>query len=745
MDTTYSFGYWVKRRRKALDITQQTLANCSGCATVTLKKIEADARRPSATLAARLADCLGIAPAERAQFLAMATGERPADALALANRPVTALPDHLPRPVNPFLGRETERNTLLAMLTQPAIRLITVVGPGGMGKTRLSLAAADVLQQQTPRPFADGIVFVDLTAVAAPDAFFPALARALHFPLDTTRREARSPDEQLRDFLAQKEALLLLDNFEQLLPLAAWLDNLLQAAPRLKLLVTSRERLGLTSEHIYPIPAMTYPIGELETAGAAQHDAVRLFVAAAQRVRPTFALTVENETAVTKICRLAGGLPLALELAAGWMDTLSPAAIAAELQSGLEILHSDLQNLAARHQNMRLILAAGWERLPAEQQAAFARLCLFAGGFSREAASAVAGVSLPQLAHFVSKTFVAAEPEQERYTIHELLRQFGLEQLRRSGDEAAAWQAYGDYYLALAETANAHLRRSGQEAWLARLDAETDNLHAALTWALTRPGGDAAAQLAIALGWYWRIRSRPAEAGHWLAQALAAAPPQVELLAGLHYHAGSMAWMRGEMETAVTHNQSSLALWQSLGAAGATGSGYAWHNQGMVADAQQDHERARDLFTQSAGLLAAQGDAWGAAFATGWRGVVGVNMGDLTEAARDLAASAAQFQLLGDDWARGLMLGTLARLQFLNGRLDEARELIETAQSLEPALTHWHSRGDRLQLLAEIAVQQGALDRARGYYAAALQLYTNIGNRRLADHVQAVLTTLPPD
>ncbi|MCA9972149.1 MAG: AAA family ATPase, partial [Anaerolineales bacterium] len=498
---------------------------------MTLKKIEADARRPSATLAARLADCLGIAPAERAQFLAMATGERPADALALANRPVTALPDHLPRPVNPFLGRETERNTLLAMLTQPAIRLITVVGPGGMGKTRLSLAAADVLQQQTPRPFADGIVFVDLTAVAAPDAFFPALARALHFPLDTTRREARSPDEQLRDFLAQKEALLLLDNFEQLLPLAAWLDNLLQAAPRLKLLVTSRERLGLTSEHIYPIPAMTYPIGELETAGAAQHDAVRLFVAAAQRVRPTFALTVENETAVTKICRLAGGLPLALELAAGWMDTLSPAAIAAELQSGLEILHSDLQNLAARHQNMRLILAAGWERLPAEQQAAFARLCLFAGGFSREAASAVAGVSLPQLAHFVSKTFVAAEPEQERYTIHELLRQFGLEQLRRSGDEAAAWQAYGDYYLALAETANAHLRRSGQEAWLARLDAETDNLHAALTWALTRPGGDAAAQLAIALGWYWRIRSRPAEAGHWLAQALAAAPPQVELLA----------------------------------------------------------------------------------------------------------------------------------------------------------------------------------------------------------------------
>lgn len=152
MDTTYSFGYWVKRRRKALDLTQQALADCAGCATVTLKKIEADVRRPSATLAARLADCLGIAPAERPQFLAMALGERPADALALANRPVTALRDHLPRPVNPFLGRETERNTLLAMLTQPAIRLITVVGPGGMGKTRLSLAAADVLQQQTPRP-----------------------------------------------------------------------------------------------------------------------------------------------------------------------------------------------------------------------------------------------------------------------------------------------------------------------------------------------------------------------------------------------------------------------------------------------------------------------------------------------------------------------------------------------------------------------------------------------------------------
>lgn len=742
VDETYSFGYWVKRRRKALDLTQRALADCVGCATVTLKKIEADERRPSPSMAARLADCLGIEPGERPSFLAMALGQQPSDSLAVAQRPFTAIPDHLPHPVNPFLGRETERNTLLAMLAQPAIRLVSVVGPGGMGKTRLILAVAETLRQQTPRPFPDGLVFVNLAAVAEAESFFAAIARALHFPLDG--RESRPPAEQLQDFLANKATLLLLDNFEQLLPLAPWLDHLLQHAPHLKLLVTSRERLALTSEHVYPMPAMAYPTSASPAADTMQFDALQLFVAAAQRVQPNFALTAANETAVIEICRLVGGLPLALELAAGWCDTLAVPAIAAELRSGLGILHSELQDLAARHHDMRLILAAGWARLSAEEQVVFARLCLFAPGFTREAATAVASVTLPQLARFVGKSLLTADTTVERYAIHELLRQFGQEQLRLRGDEPAARHAHFAYYRTLAETTDAHLRQAGQEHRLAQLDQASENVRAALAWALAQPELRAeAARMVIALGWYWRIRSQPVEAGRWLDRALAAAPTEPQLLAGLHYHAGHMAWMRGELATAVAHNQHSLALWQSLGAAGNRGSAYVRHSQGMVANAQQDHAHASVLFSDCAAQMQAAGDLWGEAWAVGWRGVVGVNRGDLAGAAEDLATSVARFRELGDAWAQGLMLGMLARLLFVNGRLTEAKTLAEEAQTLEPAFSHWHSLGDRLQLLAEIAVQEGDAATARRYFEAAAALYTDMGNQPLAAHVQAVLTSLP--
>jgi transcriptional regulator with XRE-family HTH domain len=375
MDETYSFGYWVRRRRKALDLTQRALADCAGCAPVTLKKIEADERRPSALMANRLATCLGITGTEQPAFLAMALGQRPSDVLSLPHRPLSQTPDRIPQPLTPLLGREPDCDLLLDMLAQPAVRLISLVGPGGMGKTRLALAVAAALRQQTPHPFADGIQFVDLVAATRPDDLWDAIAQAFDFPLDRTQRESRNPARQLQDFLARKEVLLLLDNFEQLRPLATWLDNLLQGASRLKLLVTSRERLGLTSEHVYRLAALACPTEPQSQASAAAAPAVQLFVATAQRLQPQFRLTEENYPAIVAICRLVGGLPLALELAAGWIDTLPLATIATELSQGPALLHSELQDLAPRHQDIPLILAAGWARLPSA--------CLWAGSHGR--------------------------------------------------------------------------------------------------------------------------------------------------------------------------------------------------------------------------------------------------------------------------------------------------------------------------------------------------------------------------
>ncbi|HRQ41281.1 MAG TPA: tetratricopeptide repeat protein [Chloroflexota bacterium] len=743
METTYSFGYWVKRRRKALDLTQQAVADCVGCATVTIKKIEADERRPSPTIAARLADCMALESAERTRFLAMAVGEQPGDTLALTRAPISNIPDHIPQAVNPFLGRETELTMLLAMVNQPVIRLISLIGPGGMGKTRLALATAAALARQTPRPFADGIVFVDLSAVNEPESLIPTLARSLHFPLTTSPQETRSHHEQLLDFLTHKEALLVLDNFEQILPAAPVLDSILAAAPRLKLLVTSRERLGLYGEHVYALPAMGFPTREQNAPIAAGYDAVQLFVAAAQRIRPSFKLTETNATAVVEICRLVGGLPLALELAAGWMDTLPPAVIAAESQGGLEILQSHLQNLAERHHSMRLILAAGWARLTAQEQAVFARLCLFQGGFTRQSATAVAGVSLAQLALFVGKSFVAADLDGERYHIHELLRQFGQEQLRATGDLAAAQQASFAYFQTWAVSANAHLRRAGQEVWLNRLDQEMDNLEQAMHWAMQQPNMvNEVARLVLALCWYWRIRSRPLVAAEWLAQVLAMGGLDTAVQADCLYHAGQMAWMLGDFEAAESHLNASLSLWTAAADERTVSIAYTRHALGMVFYACGQHAAAQACFHESLTLFTNSGDDWGEAFALGWLGENALNADDPLIAADYLTRSLELFQPMGDDWARGLFLGSLAWTELRNGRVAEAKALAEEAQKLEPALTHWHSAGDRLQLLAQIALKQGDMPLARRYYQAAFTLYTDFGNRRLAQHIQQKLDEL---
>lgn len=744
IDSTYSFGYWVKRRRRALDLTQRALAGCVGCAVVTIKKIEADERRPSRIIAARLADCLAVEPHERGRFLAMALGEQPGDTLALARQPIFTLADTIPQATTPFLGRETECATLLAMLAQPEIRLISVVGPGGIGKTRLVLAAAGALRQQQPRPFADGILFVDLTAAADPDSFLPVLARTLRFPLDSSGQEPRSFGEQLIDFLGGKAALLILDNFEHLLPIVPWLESLLRQAPRLTILTTSRERLGLYSEHVYPLQPMHYPHAATGPETAVQYDAVKLFAAAARRVLPDFALTAANSTAVVNICRLVSGMPLALELAAGWADTLPPAAIAAELQAGLSILESERHFLAARHRNMRAILAASWQRLPEEAQAVFARLCLFPGGCTRASAAAVAGATLGDLATFNSRSMLTADLQRERYYIHDLLRQFGLEQLESRADGPAARESWLAYFLNLTETADAHLRRRGQEPWLALLDDEADNLQAVLAWALSQPAFSATAvRIVLGLCWYWRIRSRPAVAYRYLSKAIAVCSPDPALLAMLHLHAGHMLWMCGDNSRAADHLDTSQSCWHEVRAAGLPGSAYTRHAQAMLAATRGEHAQAVEQFSECINLFERSQDAWGLAFALGWRGNVTQSLGNPAQAVADLSSGIAQLERLGDDWMRGLFLGAVARIELQNGRVDQAEAILLEVQDLAPAWTHWHSMGERQQILGGIALHRGNVSLAREHYTSARMLYEDLGNLRLASSMQATLDALP--
>ena len=474
----------------------------------------------------------------------------------------------------PFFGREAELAAVAALLASPDVRLLTILGPGGMGKTRLALAAADGERSMQPRQFLDGVVFVDLASVHENDTVPLAIAATLGLDLAERRGDNRSSLQKLLDFLAPRRLLLILDNFEQLVSAgsATLLADMLTAAPGLKLLVTSRLRLSLREEHLYPLSGMEVAPLKPDNQPSA---AARLFVTAARRLRPDFGLLSEDAPILARICRQVEGMPLALELAAAWVDSLSLAGIADELGAGIDLLASDLVDLPARHRSIEAVLDGTWRLLTPGEQRVFMQLCVFRGGFSRAAAAEVASAGLPTLARLISMSLLAFDPASERYRVHEVLRQHGHEKLAQAGTLAAIERRHFDYFLRLAQTATDHLFGPEQIAWLDRLDAEGDNVRAALAWSFAQPelaGG--VADLVIALSWFWRIRSHVMEGRQWLERGLNLPGLTTRQQAALLYHAGHMAWMQDDLELAIQREEESVSLWQSLGDEGQRGAAY---------------------------------------------------------------------------------------------------------------------------------------------------------------------------
>ncbi|HET8630434.1 MAG TPA: BTAD domain-containing putative transcriptional regulator [Thermomicrobiales bacterium] len=384
-----------------------------------------------------LADELGCAPeaATASLYRQIRDGHltpRPAAAPRAAARP--ALP---PQP-GPLIGRERELAALAARLADPACRLVTLIGPGGIGKTRLAIQVA-VGQEAT---FADGACFVALAPVHPPRFLAPAIAGALGL----SAQGQQDPQEHLLDALGEREALLVLDNFEHLLDGASLVAAILARAPDVKVLVTSRERLALGEEWVFPVEGLAVP-GEDEAGAPDDYDAVRLFVERARKVQAGFALGAAERPAVARICRLVGGMPLAIELAAAWAAALPCAEIAREIEAGLDVLATPRRDVPERHRTVRAVFDHSWALLTEHQRDVFAALSAFRGGFERPAAEAAAGASLFTLAALVGKSFLCLTPAG-RYEVHELLRQYGATQL---GASAAGWRLahdrHCDYYL----------------------------------------------------------------------------------------------------------------------------------------------------------------------------------------------------------------------------------------------------------------------------------------------------------
>lgn len=584
MTVSEPFTHWLKHRRKALDLTQEELARQVGCAMETIRKFEAGQRRPSKDIAHRLVVALELAGDERTQFLAAARGlQRPVEAppgpASELTRPSTIHPDrprggaesprasragthdrddrdesargrlpmvagdgaieHLPvqtRATCPhnlpvqrdvLIGRERERAAIGQLIQRDHVGLVTLTGTGGVGKTRLALqVAADLLDG-----FTDGVWFVDLAPIRDLASVIATVARTLG-----VKNVGGEPLlETLTAFLREKQVLLILDNFEQVLPAAPVLHTLLSAAADLKLLVTSRAVLHLSDEHEYPVPPLDVPT--LAVADQAlpsleqllRYDAVELFTQRARRVKPDFTVTRQNARAVVAVCARLDGLPLAIELAGARSKILAPQALLQRLRHPLAVLTGGACDRHERQQTLRRTIDWSYQLLEAAEQCLFTRLAVFVGGCSIEAAQAVCdpdgdlGVDvLDGLTSLVDKGLLrsADVPDGElRFDMLATIHAYAWEQLTASNDAARLRRAHATFFLQLAETAAA-LQSVDQAAWLDRLAAEQDNVRAVFTWTVEQHERELTLRLGVALQDFYRVQGDNGEIRLLLDRAL---------------------------------------------------------------------------------------------------------------------------------------------------------------------------------------------------------------------------------
>jgi predicted ATPase/DNA-binding XRE family transcriptional regulator len=529
MEATISFGYWLRRQRKALDLTQQTLADRVGCSLAAIKKIESDERHPSRQIVERLADILGVAANQREIFLEVARGLRPVDQLLLAREPAIStstpsqtresLPNNLPVQLTSFIGRERELSEAEQLLSNT--RLLTLTGPGGTGKTRLALQIA----QEVLSTFTNGVWLVELASLTDPSLIPQTIASVFEL------REV--PNTSIMDILANylhaKQLLLILDNCEHLIKACAKLsDDLLHVCPQLKIMLSSREALGISGETVYRVPSLSLPDpAQVTSAALMESEAVQLFLERALAVQSHFALQESNVSSVAQICQRLDGIPLALELAAACIAVFSTEEIAARLDDRFRLLTGGSRTALGRHQTLRALIDWSYALLSDEERRLFLQLSVFAGGWTFEAAEAVCSDLdvLNLLTRLVNKSLVMVDAdvhaEGTRYRLPETIHQYARDKLLESGESQQARDRHLEFFLHFAERAEPKLRSAEQLAWLDRLETDHDNLRTALAWSLESGKSESALRLSGALYYFWELRGYWSQGQKWLDDALA--------------------------------------------------------------------------------------------------------------------------------------------------------------------------------------------------------------------------------
>jgi predicted ATPase/DNA-binding XRE family transcriptional regulator len=679
----HSFGALVRRQRKALDLTQAALAQRVGCAESLIRKIESEERRPSRQVAERLGDALQIAPEERELFVQVARGERSAAALTPHDQrllwqpaqPEARLPlSLLPAPLTPLVGRAAELRALDALLADPAIRLLTIVAPGGMGKTRLAIAAT--ARQQGATRFSHGVAFLDLTPIDRPERIAAMLAALFGLLPDTAGHTGRAAEAQVLNYLRAKRLLLVLDNAEHLLDAAPLLTSILHAAPGLALLITSRERLHLHGEQLFPLGGLTIPADPL----LAEHsDATGLFLQVARRAAPTWTPAAGDLRSIATICRLTGGMPLAIELAGAWTTVLTPAAILAEIRRDLDMLSTTLRGVPERQRSVRAIFDATCRQMRQDLQAVFVRLAVFRAGFTYQAAAGVAGAALRDLADLVAAAVLSYDPASERYTLHELLRQYAAERLaQNAGAEAAALDAHAAFFCGYVTEHAPKLRSLEQRAAQAALEQEQENISVAWRRAITRRSLDLIDMATHALGLFYEQRADTVRGAAIFDEAAAALAEE--------------PWLRAEL-------RARLLTWRSA----------FLRPLGRLAEAERLARRALQLLDQAP----EPSDTWRAAAAHAHIRLA-LAIDDLrgAEAMAEYQTALQHYRALGRIWEQSYVLYHIARLCCDLDQLEAAARYGQASLALREACGDARGGAHTLQLMSRTCLARGAFDEA---------------------------------
>jgi predicted ATPase/DNA-binding SARP family transcriptional activator len=674
-----------------------------------------------------LRDELDIAPDDETRALAeqIEAGEL----LPTAQLPQPMAPPirthNLPAPLASLVGREEELAMVSGRLQETDGRLLTVVGGGGSGKTRLALAVAWALRSQFP----DGVWWAELAGIGAGDD--PALERttvasAIAAALGITLDGRRPPLEELAAVLGERTALLVLDNCEHLPETATVARTLLEAAPRLRLLTTSREPLGLSGETLLPLEGLPVPAEGDPDAGAA--PALQLFLDRAARDTPGWGQDPAEVAAAGRLCRLLEGMPLGIELAAHWVGHYTPDEIATALQRDVAFLSARTRDVPERQRSLRAVFATTWELLRAAEQQALARLSIFRGDVDRSAAQAVAEVDPTTLVTLVDKSLLR-RLEVGRYGLHELLRQFAAEKLAEAGETTTLGDRHLEHYLGLAEQAAPELTGPDQRKWLERLDGDLANLRAALAWAKGQGDGERGLRLASALGRFWEVRSHVSEGRTWLEGALAAGAAAARPRAAALHAAGWLAYYQGDVGRAVTLLEEALALWRALG--DQQGMAASLNRLGALASFQSDFGRAVTLYEEALALWRELGDRQGIASSLNDLGALPFFQGDFGRAVTLYEEALALWRELEDRRRIAVSLINLGSVAYWQGDTARAVALHEEALALARELGDQRLCAINLTYLGHSASRRGDALAAATHYQEAIRLCRDTGDNYL--------------